>query len=130
MNPNTSRRVKQALLCVVVTAFVMAPTPGDIGGCGQEAQLLDARAFFYNKRLTDCRKCMECGLDSNICRDACDSSAPEPDGFPEGCFPLVHDGEVCLRALDATSCSAYARYVIEDPAKRSAPSECNFCPAR
>jgi len=110
--------------------FVVAPTPGDIGGCGQEAQLLDAKAFFYNKRLVDCRRCQDCGLESYYpyCKAACEDPESVPEEFPSGCMPLVHDGEVCLRALEHSSCKTYASYVKDDPRTRSMPSECNFCP--
>jgi hypothetical protein len=49
-----------------------------------------------------------------------------PADFPEGCAPLVHDGEVCLRALHFASCDAYRGYV--DDAAPTVPTECDFCP--
>jgi hypothetical protein len=104
----------------------LAPTPGDVGGCGQEAVLLDAPTFFANKKRTDCGRCDECGLASDACRDACDSSVPYQTAFPEGCLPLVHDGEVCLRALKHASCGDYEGYM--DDVAPEVPSECNFCP--
>jgi hypothetical protein len=39
---------------------------------------------------------------------------------------LVHDGEVCLNALDAASCDDYEQYVANQGA--TIPTECNFCP--
>jgi hypothetical protein len=49
------------------------------------------------------------------------------DAFPDDCLPLVHDGEVCLRALLDADCDEYSRYVVSDP---EIPLECNFCPVR
>jgi len=46
--------------------------------------------------------------------------------FPERCLPLVHDGEVCLRALLNASCGDYSQYMSDD--SPTAPTECNFCP--
>jgi hypothetical protein len=46
--------------------------------------------------------------------------------FDPDCFPLVHDGEVCLNALRAASCNDYANYV--DDLAPTVPTECNFCP--
>ena len=113
-----------------LAALTMAPTPGDIGGCGQEPQQLDARRFFGSKKLIDCRQCRSCGLLTETCRQACDNDVPPANSFPEQCFPLVHDGEVCLRALYNASCDDYASFVTDDPAARTSPTECNFCPPR
>jgi hypothetical protein len=118
------------ILCALLLSFVIAPTPGDIGGCGQQAELLDAPAFFASKRAIDCRQCDDCAFVFKTCNEACDPFAPLPEAFPVGCFPLVHDGEVCLRALHNASCNDYSRYMNDDPGSRSTPSECNFCPLR
>jgi hypothetical protein len=40
---------------------------------------------------------------------------------------LVHDGEVCLRALEVAACDDYALFM--DDVAPSLPTECNFCPA-
>ncbi len=126
----TPRRRELLMLCALLLPFVIAPTPGDIGGCGQEAELLDAPAFFASKRSIDCKQCGECAFVFQTCAEACDPLTPLPEAFPVGCFPLVHDGEVCLRALHNTSCNDYSGYMNDDPRSRSTPSECNFCPLR
>lgn len=108
-----------ALLC-------LAPTPGDIGGCGQAAQDLDPATFFLSKQTIECNKCRECRIRTPACELAC-SGAPPPADFPEGCFPLVHDGTVCLRALTRASCDDHREFSGDPPAT---PSECNFCPGR
>ena len=127
---STPRKRELALLAVLLLVFVMAPTPGDIGGCGQEAELLDAPTFFATKRAIDCRQCEDCGFVYKTCQEVCASNASIPESFATGCFPLVHDGEVCLRALNNASCDDYSTYMADDSEKRSTPSECNFCPAR
>ena len=106
--------------------FCMAPTPGDVGGCGQKPAELDAGIFFASKADIDCQRCGECGLDSKACSEACDTSQPLPTAFPDRCVPLVHDGEVCLRALQYASCDDYGAYMSD--ASPSVPTECNFCP--
>jgi hypothetical protein len=103
-----------------------APVPGDIGACGKPVSALDAGAFFRAKKSVDCERCSECGVDTTTCHVACSSRPPENDAFPERCVPLLHDGEVCLRALLAASCDDYAAFV--DDAVPTVPSECNFCP--
>jgi hypothetical protein len=105
-------------------SLLLAPTPGDIGGCGQTARDLDPVAFFASKQAVECSKCGECGLATPACERACNRE-PIPEEFPAGCFPLVHDGTVCLRALTQASCSVASRVVADPP---SVPSECNFCP--
>lgn len=112
---------------VLVIAFCTAPVPGDAGGCTQGAAELDAGAFFSGKQRLDCERCRECGLRNDTCGQAC-AVGPVPAQFPEGCIPLVHDGEVCLRALEVASCDAYASYVRDQGA--STPTECDFCPRR
>ncbi len=102
-----------------------APTPGDVGGCGQNPQPLDAELFFMEKARLDCEKCLSCAFRSEYCGRAC-SAEPTQTSFPEGCEPLVHDGEVCLRALAAAGCDEYVDYTGD--AGRLAPSECLFCP--
>lgn len=104
----------------------MALTPGDVGGCGQPVQELDPERFFAAKKHADCERCQECGYETDACRQACDDRAPTRDSFPEGCVPLVHDGEVCLRRLLSASCREVAGYVADVAAV--APTECDFCP--
>lgn len=112
-------------LAVVALFFLAAPTAGDIGSCGQEAQDLDATKFFRAKEQIDCLKCFECGFTTLPCERACDLELSQT-AFPEGCYPLVHDGEVCLNALDAAGCSEYVSYIADQGA--TVPTECNFCP--
>ena len=114
------------LLSAIALLFCAAPVPGDVGGCGQQPQALDPATFFATKQAIDCRRCTECGLASAICTQACADDSAIEDGFPEGCFPLVHDGEVCLRALHYASCDDYAEYI--DDRAPSVPTECAFCP--
>jgi hypothetical protein len=121
--PASLRRV---LVAIALGCLCAAPTPGDIGGCGQQAELLDPPIFFASKAYLDCIRCGECGLETQFCDNACDPAVPTPLAFPQGCFPLVHDGEVCLRALRYASCDDYAGYVSDSAP--SVPSECNFCP--
>lgn len=120
----TARRSKLGLAAIAL--LCLAPTPGDVGGCGAPARDLDPIAFFASRGAIDCSRCTECGLRSPVCERAC-AGELEADAFPAGCYPLVHDGTVCLRALTRASCEDY-RLVVADPP--SVPSECNFCPLR
>lgn len=108
-----------ALLC-------LAPTPGDIGGCGQEPEDLDPDTFFLSKQAIECSRCRECRIRTPACERVC-AGAAVPEDFPAGCFPLVHDGTVCLRALTQASCDDHREFAAEPP---TTPSECNFCPER
>lgn len=119
------RRLLLSVLCVWC-ALCAAPTPGDIGGCGTAVEDLDAQAFFAARRAADCDACRECGLSTERCAVACSGESDEARTFPEGCFPLVFDGQVCLRALRHSSCEDYAAYVAD--AAASVPTECDFCP--
>ncbi|RYZ03910.1 MAG: hypothetical protein EOO73_26190 [Myxococcales bacterium] len=110
----------------IALAFCAAPTPGDIGGCGQEAQELDPRTFFWSLQDSQCEQCRDCGIDTAACERACGEVLLETE-FPENCVPLVHDGEVCLRALQQASCSDSREYMSDT--EPSIPTECNFCPA-
>ncbi len=112
-------------LGVVALLFLAAPVAGDIGSCNESAGALDPTKFFEAKQATDCQRCMECGLHTNPCTAACGKSLLE-DAFPTNCVPLVHDGEVCLDALLAASCSDYEGYVADQGA--TTPTECDFCP--
>lgn len=110
----------------ILLAFCAAPVPGDLGGCGQPVQKLDADTFFSLKKVVDCQRCRDCDFTTKACDDACSRAPPVVTQFPERCLPLVHDGEVCLRALLDDSCDDYAAYVRDrDP---TVPTECNFCP--
>ena len=119
---------RAAILRVIalVVFFCAAPTAGDIGGCGQSEVALDPVAFFGNKQQIDCTQCMACGITTPACASACAGGTPDPDAFPAGCLPLVHDGEVCLDALNAASCADYTSYTAAQGA--TVPSECDFCP--
>jgi hypothetical protein len=109
----------------IALAFCAAPVPGDVGGCGQEVQELDRETFFWSLQRIECDHCRECGLSTDACQRACGDVLVQSE-FPENCLPLVHDGEVCLRALNDGSCDDYRGYMSDsDP---SIPTECNFCP--
>jgi hypothetical protein len=112
-------------LGVVALLFLAAPTAGDIGSCNQKAEDLNATKFFENKQALDCDRCFECRLTTAACLAAC---GPATGAFPEGCFPLVHDGEVCLDALLLASCEDYASFM--DDVSPTTPTECDFCPVR
>ena len=112
-------RLKVVLLALTV---LMGPTVGDIGSCGQELLELDAVKFFTEKAFIDCLQCNECGLTSNACERAC-AQELEQEAFPENCFPLVHDGEVCLNALQAAGCNDYRSYT--DDNAPTIPTECS-----
>jgi hypothetical protein len=122
----SSRGAGRGLTAIVVALLCAAPVPGDIGACGQPVQKLDADRFFLAKVGVDCEQCTTCGLRTKRCELACKSETTGPASFPEGCVPLVHDGEVCLRRLLASDCDDYGRYV--DDSNPTVPSECNFCP--
>lgn len=120
-----ARRGSRAFAALMLALLCAAPTAGDIGGCGQEAVALDEAKFFAQKARIDCGRCQDCGLSTDTCVAACEGPSPSA-AFPEGCLPLVHDGEVCLRALSDASCEEAARFVADRGA--TTPTECNFCP--
>jgi hypothetical protein len=120
-------RLQRGALALLLLLFCAAPVPGDVGGCGQSPDQLDPSVFFATKRDIDCRRCSDCGFTTLACAEACSAEAVVPADFPEGCLPLVHDGEVCLRALHFASCDAYRDYV--DDRAPTVPTECDFCPA-
>jgi hypothetical protein len=122
-----TERTKLGFL-VLVLLFCMAPTPGDVGGCGQKPAELDPSTFFATKANIDCQRCRECSLTRVSCENACDFPERYPSTFPDDCVPLVHDGEVCLRALLHASCDDYGSYMSDS--SPSVPTECNFCPER
>lgn len=124
--PSASGARGRCAATVIAVLLCAAPVPGDIGSCGQPVQRLDAARFFSAKKVVDCRRCGECGIPSSLCAEACDRGAAPLDSFPAGCVPLVHDGEVCLRALLYASCDDYATY--EDDGSPQVPTECDFCP--
>ena len=119
------RRCELALAGALALVFGAGPTVGDIGSFGQAVTDLDPQSFAAARKNVDCQRCSECGLTDQTCRNACDPAAPGTAGWPLTCRPLQHDGEVCLRALQAASCREYARYV--DDAAPTSPTECDFC---
>jgi hypothetical protein len=119
------RRRELVLLGLVSLAFAAAPTAGDIGGCGAPAEEISEERYVVSRKHTDCRRCTECGLQTQRCVAACDEKAPPDIDLPSSCHPLVHDAQVCLNALVAASCGAFASYVDDDAP--SSPPECDFC---
>jgi hypothetical protein len=118
-------RGELAFAAVLAVVFGAAPTVGDVGACGEAASSLDLKAFAAQRKALDCQRCGDCGLTTQACASACDRQAPSPVSFPATCFPLQHDGDVCLRALEAASCQDYASFVSDDAP--TVPSECDFC---
>ena len=112
---------------IVLAVFVAAPTVGDVGSCGAPADPLDANAFFRQRLEDECSMCRTCGYATRACKRACTRGAVVPTSFPAGCHPVVHDGEVCLRAIEALNCNGFGDMVSDlDPI---VPTECDFCPA-
>lgn len=122
-----TRRKRSHAVVLVVAVCSLAPTVGDVGGCGQVAIELAPSSFAAAKKDMDCQRCQECDLLTSRCETACNRSAVPEDTIPATCHPLIHDGEVCLRALKAASCDDYADYVRDDA--RRVPTECEFCRA-
>lgn len=118
-------RWKLGALAFVSIAFLMAPTPGDTGGCGVTAESLDVGQFGAARKTMDCRHCTSCSIASERCQKACDGGVPSDVSFPDTCKPLREDGLVCLRALNASSCDDYTRYM--DDRSPEVPTECQFC---
>jgi len=125
----TTRPVQllKVALGLIALAFCAAPVPGDVGGCGQEPQELDPETFFWSLQKYECERCGECELSTRACERAC-LEQPQQTAFPKDCVPLVHDGEVCLRALQNGSCDDYSE-LMSDTAP-TIPTECDFCPAQ
>ncbi|HEY4011734.1 MAG TPA: hypothetical protein VGM06_00230 [Polyangiaceae bacterium] len=121
----TVRRRELAVAAVLAVVFGAAPTPGDIGACGHVATALDVQGFAAARKQLDCQRCGDCGLTTQTCNAACDPNAPSRVAFPATCHPLDQDGQVCLRALAAASCSDYAGFV--DDVSPTEPTECDFC---
>jgi hypothetical protein len=121
--------VKRAGIGFVALLAVLcaAPTVGDVGSCGQTADPLGAPEFFRARADVECTRCADCGYDTRPCRRACEIArgGEVPRAFPEGCQPVVHDGEVCLNAIEALSCGRVGDLVSEAPI---VPTECDFCP--
>jgi hypothetical protein len=118
-------KTRSRMAAIALALACAAPTVGDIGSCGQEVAELDAKKFFVEKQFIDCSQCSACGFATATCERACN----EPVGdvsFDADCYPLVHDGEVCLEALRAAGCDEYAAYI--DDVAPTVPTECNFCP--
>jgi hypothetical protein len=113
-------------LALIALFVLVAPTPGDIGSCNEAPDALDPAKFFLTKQEVDCQRCTQCDIVTQTCKRDC--TVLQGGTFPAQCYPLVHDGEVCLDALLAASCSAYQSYVADERA--TIPTECDFCPPR
>jgi hypothetical protein len=125
--PRALRRRQLGLTALVALVLGAGPTVGDVGSCGRTATDLDQAAFAAQRKALDCQRCEECALSTDRCKRACDRAQPSDVVIPKLCHPLAHDGEVCVHALEAASCSDYALYV--DDVAPAAPPECDFCRA-
>ncbi len=119
------RRRELALCAVLALVFGAAPTVGDVGSCGDQASSLDLATFRAERKAVDCARCTQCGLTTSACAAACNPRAPSTVSWPSTCYPLQHDGVVCIDALEAASCADYASYVSDDAP--TLPTECDFC---
>ena len=121
----TPARGTTAGLIVGTVLFCAAPVAGDIGSCSQAIEDLDPVKFFAEKQRVDCEQCVRCEFATEACGAAC-AGREVADSFESGCYPLAHDGEVCLRALRDADCDEYERYVADQAPET--PTECAFCP--
>ena len=113
------------MLAFVSVAFLTAPTPGDTGGCGVTAESLDVAQFGAARKSVDCTRCADCAIPTARCKKACDPTIASDVSFPATCEPLREDGLICLRALRASSCDDYARFMSDTSPE--VPTECQFC---
>ena len=118
-------KARLGALAFVSVAFLMAPTPGDTGGCGVTAETLDVNQFGESRKIVDCQRCTECNITTMRCKNACIATIAPDVAFPATCEPLREDGLICLRALSASSCDDYARFM--DDTAPEVPTECQFC---
>lgn len=114
-----------AIVVILLGVLCMAPTAGDVGGCGAEVTALDDATFAKARSELDCRRCAECNVPTTRCKNACDPSKPPATQIPKSCQALKHDGEVCLRRLESVSCEVFGSYVSD--LAPATPSECQFC---
>ncbi len=121
-----STRLMKLALGFIALAFCAAPVPGDVGGCGQAAKPLDPEVFFWSLQDSECQQCRDCDVTTRACERACGTTLVQGE-FPKDCVPLVHDGEVCLRAIQHSSCGDIREFMSDS--SPSIPTECNFCPA-
>jgi hypothetical protein len=112
-------------LIVILGLLCMAPTAGDIGGCGATVSELNPEKYALDRKSLDCTRCTECGIGTARCKRACDPKQAADVTVPTTCRPLKHDGEVCLDKLESASCSAYTDYVAD--VAPATPTECQFC---
>lgn len=120
-----NRRARHVGVAMLLGVLSMAPTAGDVGGCGTEVTALDPNAFAIARKEVDCARCKACSLSVPRCGRACSPTTAPDTNLPRTCQPIQHDGDVCLRALGAASCDDYATYV--DERAPATPSECEFC---
>ena len=119
------RRRTLALCAVLALVFGAGPTVGDVGSCGDQAAALDLATFLAERKAADCQMCRQCGLTTQTCLNACNPGAPSSVSWPSTCYPLQRDAVVCIDALLAASCGAYASYVSDT--SPTVPTECDFC---
>lgn len=122
--PVSVRRRELLVAGTLALVFGAGPTVGDVGSCAQSVTNLDERSFAAARKNVDCQRCTQCGLSDQTCENACDKNVPSDVAWPDTCHPLQHDGEVCIRALQAASCGSYAGYV--DDLAPTLPTECDF----
>ncbi len=128
MKPAIPRRIRRrdlAVCAVLALVFGAGPTVGDIGSCSNQASSLSLSVFQAERKAVDCDRCRQCGLTTMWCAAACNPDAPSPIDWPSTCQPLEEDGVVCIDALQAASCGAYASYVSDTAP--TVPTECDFC---
>lgn len=123
--PASRGRLGLRLAVGVLAVLSMAPTAGDVGGCGTTAKALDRGVYGEARKDLDCQRCEECGVANARCARACDPKSAPEIVLPVTCRPLYRDGEVCLRAIAAASCDTFETYV--DEVAPAVPSECDFC---
>ena len=82
-------------LIAVLGVLLMAPTVGDTGGCGRTAVELEHDRYANARKLHDCTRCEECGLETARCLRACD-----PKALPEMRWMLRQSDEICASYVD------------------------------
>lgn len=114
------------LAASVMFMCLAGPAPGNVGGCGSERNLADAREHCINSKYWECYRDLYAGRTMMADYDACLAQInPMCSGriWPAGCEPSQTQSDACIILLSRAD-----RAATPTPELIATYPDCNLCP--
>ena len=118
--------VLRALAFGLLSSFLLAPAPGNVGGCGAANPVADIREHCVNTKFWMCRRDLAAGRTTmeeyTACLEPIDADCGPAASWPAGCAPTQSQSDACVTLLSRVD---FLPFTTEELLRRS--DDCDLC---